>query len=177
MSLPEVVYGNNHFYLVNESRGLLYEFSPVEALKLINFEVVKDSHTDKMDSIVDNMANMSLQQCEEKLLNLIDVIPEQIKIAEAKYWKGKDFSKVKDFKNVEIISDWTFSTPYKGNVRYIHNHIDRIKNETNLVLSSGIDKDAAEITVTPSEEGIPYDRLTPQNPIVEFGDLYLFEDD
>lgn len=43
-------------------------------------------------------------------------------------------SKVKDFKQIEIISDWTYSTTYKGNVRYISKHINRIKNETSLEL-------------------------------------------
>ena len=60
------------------------------------------------------------------------MVPTQLKIKEAEYWKGKDFTKVKDFKNVEVISDWTFSTPYKGTVGYLHNHVQRIKNETNL---------------------------------------------
>lgn len=57
------------------------------------------------------------------MLNLIDVIPKQLEINEAKYWKKRDFSKVKNFHNVEIISDWTFSTPYKGSVRYLANHV------------------------------------------------------
>lgn len=43
-------------------------------------------------------------------------------------------SKVKDFKQIEIISDWTYSSTYKGNVRYISNHADRLKNETSLDL-------------------------------------------
>jgi hypothetical protein len=62
------------------------------------------------------------------MLNLVDVIPKQLKIKEAEHWKNKDFSKVKDFNNVEIISDWTFSTPYKGSIHYLHNHINRIKD-------------------------------------------------
>ena len=45
-------------------------------------------------------------------------------------------TKVKDFKEIEIISDWTFSTPYKGNVRYLSKHVDRIRKETSLNLET-----------------------------------------
>jgi len=33
---------------------------------------------------------------------------------------------------VEIISDWTYSTPYKGNVFYLSRHGKRISIETSL---------------------------------------------
>lgn len=41
-------------------------------------------------------------------------------------------SKVKDFKQIEIISDWTYSTPYKGTVKYLSKHAEDIKKETSL---------------------------------------------
>ena len=50
------------------------------------------------------------------MLNTIDMIPERIEVKEAALWKKKDLSGIKDFKQLEIISDWTFSTPYKGTV-------------------------------------------------------------
>lgn len=37
-----------------------------------------------------------------------------IQVAQAETWKKKDTSKIKDFVTVEAMSDWTFSTPYKG---------------------------------------------------------------
>lgn len=71
---------------------------------------------------------------EERHLNLIDIVPERIEAKEAVHWKDKDTSKVKDFKQIEIISDWTYSSTYKGNVRYIANNFERIKKETSLEL-------------------------------------------
>lgn len=83
-------------------------------------------------------------------------------------------SKVKDFKQIEIISDWTYSTTYKGNVRYISNHIDRLKNETSLKLES--DK-KGEMRVEPTDDQIPLDKLGRDNPILHFGEVFLYEDD
>jgi hypothetical protein len=59
---------------------------------------------------------------------MIDLITEEVEVKEAKVWKKKDVSKIKDFTKVEIISDWTFSSAYKGSVRFLTNHTERIKN-------------------------------------------------
>lgn len=73
---------------------------------------------------------MSLE--EDLPLNMIDMVPKRIEVKEAQHWKGKDMSKVKDFKQIEIISDWTYSTPYKGNVFRLSKRAKRIQLETNL---------------------------------------------
>lgn len=63
---------------------------------------------------------------------MVDLIPTRIEVKDAHVWKKKDTSKVKDFKQIEIISDWTYSTTYKGNVRYLSKHVERILKETAL---------------------------------------------
>jgi len=35
-------------------------------------------------------------------------------------------SKVKDFKELEIISDWTYSSPYKGTIHKLSEAFERI---------------------------------------------------
>ena len=76
---------------------------------------------------------------------------------------------------MEIISDWTFSTAYKGSLRFISNHSDRIKNLTGLRLICS--EPQGEIRVEQTEEQIPYNKLGPENPILHHGSLYLFESD
>lgn len=48
------------------------------------------------------MKKMSLTLCglkdNEKSLNLIDIIPSNVKVEQSKHWEGKDTSKIKDFK-------------------------------------------------------------------------------
>ena len=39
----------------------------------------------------------------------------------AKHWKGKDTSKIKDYKQITETSDWTYSTAYKGTIKYLSN--------------------------------------------------------
>jgi len=58
----------------------------------------------------------------------VDVVLDPIEVKEASLWKKKDLSKIKDFAKVEITSDWTFSTSYKGSLRFLSNHADHIKN-------------------------------------------------
>ena len=68
-------------------------------------------------------------------MNLIDVIPAKVEVAQAGFWKGKDTSKIKDYKQVTFTSDWSFCTSYKGTVRYLSTASKTIKDETNLQLN------------------------------------------
>jgi hypothetical protein len=71
--------------------------------------------------VTDKLAGLSVDG--ESHLNYIDMIPKNIEVKQADLWRKKDMSKVKDFKAIEIISDWTYSTPYKGSVKYLSNHV------------------------------------------------------
>lgn len=119
---------------------------------------------------------LSLDESSDIKLNQIDLIPQKIEVKDSHIWKKKDMSKVKDFKQIEIISDWTYSTPYKGNVRYLSKYADHILKETSLQLEQDSDS-KIELSVESTEEGIPYDRLGRDNPILHFGEVYMFEDD
>ena len=63
---------------------------------------------------------------------MIDLKPKLIEVKEAMHWKNKDMSKVKDFKQIEVISDWTYSTTYKGSLFRLSKHAKRILLETSL---------------------------------------------
>ena len=63
--------------------------------------------------------NLDSDKGSDKELNLIDVIPANVKVENSKHWEGRDTSKIKDFVQVTPTSDWTFSTPYKGTTRYL----------------------------------------------------------
>lgn len=100
-----------------------------------------------------------------------------VQVQQAKHWKNKDTSKIKDFKEIEYCSDWTYTTPYKGTVRYLSQATKHIKDVTSLELTAN--KDASNVLVlkeTPDEK-ISFEMLGPENPIVHFGEVYLFECD
>ena len=52
----------------------------------------------------------------ERLLNSINLKPQQIEVKGSNIWKEKDMSKIEDLKTIEKTFDWTFSTPYKGTI-------------------------------------------------------------
>ena len=68
---------------------------------------------------------------------------------------------IKDFKKLEVISDWTFSTPYKGSVGFLSKHADRIKQFTSLEIPRNLAEEAKphKITIQMTEENIPFERL------------------
>ena len=112
-------------------------------------------------------------------MNLVDVIPNQLVVKEADIWKKKDMSKIKDFKQIEIISDWTYSTPYKGNVFRLSRHARRIQLETSLKLPVFEKHGPIDLKIDDSDKDleIPLSRLGRENPILHFSELYLYESD
>lgn len=54
----------------------------------------------------------------------------------------------------EAVSDWTFSTPYKGSFTFLSAQAERIKNHTDLTLNSETCEGRLRVEVT--EGGIPY---------------------
>jgi len=69
---------------------------------------------ESLEKLILNISNLSK---EEKNLNLIDVFLPRVQVAMAQHWKNKDKTKIKDYREVNETSDWTFSTPYKGTIR------------------------------------------------------------
>lgn len=187
MGMPEVFYGFNHLYIANPSKDLLLEFSPVPALSLSAFVAQQRMLRSKGEaSLAEGLSQLGLGAEasvaaaveEERKLNLVDIVPRLIEVKEANLWKKKDMSKVKDFKQIEIISDWTYSTPYKGNVFKLSRHAKRVKLETSLVIpAEAVPSSNLHVELAPEGTEIPLSRLGRDNPIVHFGEIYLYEDD
>lgn len=129
------------------------------------------------------MKKMSVTQSglkeNEKTLNCIDIVPASVKVEQSKHWEGKDTSKIKDFQQVTQTSDWTYSTPYKGTTRYLSGAAKSIKEATNLDLAAEETKENTDhLRVQQvAEATIPFDKLGPENPIVHFSEIHLFECD
>lgn len=93
-------------------------------------------------------------------------------------WQKKDTSKIKDYKEVTWTSDWTYSTPYKGTVRYLSQQAKKIHDETNLEIDFDKDAKTGHLTLKALPEAqIKFEMLSPENPIVHFGEVFLFESD
>lgn len=136
MGLPEVFYGFNHVYISSKEHNIVLDFNAIDSLSYSGFskreqflhkdgrnDFTKPADSDEAAGITEGLDKLMLEQSGltqgEKDLNLVDVIPASIRVEQAKHWENKDTSKIKDFKQVAETSDWTFSTPYKGTVRYL----------------------------------------------------------
>ena len=101
-----------------------------------------------------------------------------VQVAMAGFWKNKDKTKIKDYKEYEATSDWTYSSSYKGTTRYLSLYAKKAADETNLEIDHNKDgpTDTLSLAATP-EATIPFNMLSPDNPIKHFGQVYLFETD
>lgn len=107
-TLPDIVYGDNRLLLVNKKKDFLYEFSPIDSLNLSGYELQEQ---------------MLWKEEEKDQINSIDIIPGNIEVQQAAEWKKKDVSKIEDFTELKPISDWTYSTPYKGTILKLSEHV------------------------------------------------------
>ena len=134
-----------------------------------------------MDDLAAEMDKLMLEHSgltsNEKSLNEIDILPENVVVQQAGHWKNKDTSKIKDFKAVEQTSDWTYSTSYKGTVRYLNTAAAHVKDQTSLELEANKDSTAQLELKDMPESSINFGMLSPDNTILHFGEVYLFEDD
>ncbi|CAI2375410.1 unnamed protein product [Moneuplotes crassus] len=179
-ALPDIVFGYNRIYMVNKKRNFLYEFSPIDALTLCSYAVqTKRLHPDQVEETKDeaSMDEETKEVDQFTALNRIDLKPKNVEVSMADKWKDKDTSKIEDFKELEIISDWTYSTPYKGTVLPLSENVERIKQDFDLEIEPQEEPENSEITIERTEDEIPIHRLTPENPILHYMEIEMFEDE
>ena len=178
--LPDILFGYNRIFMVNKKRNFLYEFSPVDSLSLCSFAFLnKRLHPDaREDAKEEETPAEEEKEADERIaLNRVDLKPANVQVSMASKWKDKDTSKIEDFKELEIISDWTYSTPYKGTIHYLDKNIANIKEDFDLDIEVTEEPDQSEISIERTEEQIPIERLTPENPILHYMEVELFEDE
>jgi len=111
-------------------------------------------------------------------LKLCSGQPAKIKLAFSKNWKESNKGQVEKIKNSTQDSstldyDWTYSTPYTGDISYIvqdQNNIDVSKTTTfikNPNFGVGVE----------TTETMDLERLKKQDPIITFSEIMLFEDE
>lgn len=134
--LPEVFYGKNKLIATMPSKNLMIEICPIDAISLTSF-IKREAYLKSTPE----PRHCSVAQ-DKKVLNLIDMIPTMLEVKQAEHWKKKDTSKIKDFTKIEIVSDWTYSTPYKGTYSFVSNRQQSLKNATGLSIESVVNPDA-----------------------------------
>ena len=54
------------------------------------------------------------------------MIPPVIQAHQSARWEAKDKSGIKDFQVMQKTTDWSFQTPYKGNVHLLKDYQDKL---------------------------------------------------
>lgn len=107
---------------------------------------------------------------------MIDLIAPNVQVDMAKHWKDKDTSKIKDFKTVTQTSDWTFTSPYKGTVKYLSQAAQNVFDTVGLNLAVG-NKSTGHLRVETTKDEIPFAMLGQDNPIQHYAETWLYESD
>lgn len=184
-TLPDILFGYNRLFFVNKKRNFLYEFSPIDSLSLSSFALQdirlhpEEREEEKADPDQEEEKKEESHTGHDEITNLnrIDLKPAKVEVSMAAKWKDRDTSEINDFKELEVISDWTYSTPYKGTVLHLDKNIERIKEDFDLEITIDEQPEHNEIKIERTEEEIPVDRLTPANPIIKYMECELFEDE
>ena len=149
--LPEVFYGYNRLFVVNKEKNFCYEFNPLQFMSLTKYDIRQKLYDDKK----------------------IYYIPPQVKVQYHKTWDNIKVEGRDDIKRVEATSDWSFSSPYMGNISSI------AKSEINMFYPDIKDDKSFEIKFGNDTNGIkiPLEKLGPQNKIIEYCQVDFFEDE
>jgi len=175
--IPDAFYGYNSLYLINSKHDFVYKIAATDSLKLCSLEerkahdflsLEKDKKIEDLKSLVDE-ENKKYNEKKE-VYNPINVIPELILAKQSEMWKKKDFSKIKDFQHLEVTSDWTYTTPYKGSLAYLSK--TSIPNFTNTIAP-----EKSLIITEPTNDQLPLHKLGQDNPILNYAEVPFFEDD
>ena len=181
-SVPEILYGNNYLKIGNPTKDIMLTFTPQESLSLAGYakresEYIPIGAGETPAEYISRINERYNEKTEiREVLGRIDVIPDGIKALQADIWGKKDTSGIKDYKQMEVISDWTYSTPYKGYIYYLSQQSKEIQGVFGD-MPEGAQGNNIYINILPQPISIPTEKLTPENPIIRYEDITLFEDD
>ena len=174
---PDIFYGYNSIYLVNQKHDFVYRVTAVEALQFCAFEVrekqplLRVGVEGETEEIKNQIVEQNTKFSESKeIYNPLNFIPTTILAKQSEVWMKKDFNSIKDFQKIEPISDWTYTTPYKGSLSYLSKC-----TIPNFVMTASSTRSSVEVGLT--MEQIPFHKLGKDNPVLHFDEIPLFEDD
>jgi hypothetical protein len=162
--LPEMLFGNNIFYLVNSANNFVYEINPLEMLDMASY-AWRQENIIKAENILEVGDS-----------NFIYYTPSEVKVQYHKRWKEIKIER-EDVKKLEPTEDWTFSSPYMGSIHYLDKHqiFDSISDQ----LKTPFDpfKNYSKFKIGKTELNLPVERLGQENPIIKYMEVNLFDDE
>ena len=184
-AVPEMLYGDNRLYLACPQLNFILSFSPLECVKLCDFNVQRQRLAGSFDEHEDS------ENYTQHDLNSIDLMPAPIEAHQSGQWKDKDLSNVQFgvVSEIEKTCDWTFASAYKGTIGSLKTALDQIPTEFSIpedlanTLAEQIPEDAANAFAASirrdpaSVQDLPTHMLGQDNPIKVYGQVDLYEDE
>lgn len=177
-NLPEMFFGYNRFFIIfPKEKNLILEVNPIHILEYTNYEIIKQSFVDvKNPDLKDNKYNV----------NPSYYFPEDCKCQFYNKWKQTKVPEQTDIQSKTAISDWAFSSPYmghfqefnshkllqehlKGSYEYLNIYFDKENKDENF--------NKTKIIREFTNDKIPVERLTPENPVLKYWEIPLFDDE
>jgi type 2A phosphatase activator TIP41 len=162
--VPDAFFGRNIAQFFHKGSDFLYEFNAFDALLLTRHDNQKAL-----------LAKKGFDKT--KLVNSINYLPTDIKVKMAESWKDYKPPEDTEIKDVAIIGDWTCGTPYKGTVKEPGSALNLADPPNEIVQKSTLLKESAVHLVEETSEDIPISKLGMDNPILNYNEVTLFEDD
>jgi len=189
--LPSMFYGFNRFYITNPKNNFIFEINPIRMMDLCNYK--------ERNSRLFNMEIAEKEKSQKPLLDSIYYFPPDLKVQFYDKWKNIKCDR-NDIQKKEPTDDWSYSTPYIGdigrinkhkiyenNVAQFNSHFENLNNLNNLknkeidhAQSKDIENDIngnGNISIELTNEDIPLDMLGQDNPIIHFMVINLFDDE
>ena len=143
--LPEMVYGNNRFILINETKDFVYEINPFD---MLNFSSLSErekyyKHKNKraLTNMYENETNIQ-EKCKT-----IYYIPRDLKVQFSIYWQNLKLNRVQP-----ATMDWSYSTTYLGSISNLTTH----RIYTNHINKTRMIHPNKNVSVDFTDEDIPY---------------------
>lgn len=155
--LPEMLYGSNRFYIINQSTNFIYEINPLHMLDLSCFN-------ERKMNIIENISKESnLANSFNDSLNFIYYCPPKINSCHTK------------IQLEDTLSDFTFSSSYMGTIGKLNDH-KLFLNEEKHFSNFDFFNTYPNFFIDKTSEEIPSHKLEQSNPILKYIEINLFED-
>jgi hypothetical protein len=170
--LPDMLFGNNRFYIVNAKHNFVYEINPLQMLDMGSY-ALRDQKL---------MSKEKIEKGEfipgETDPNFIYYIPTDVKVQYYDKWKNMKIER-EDVKKLDPTEDWTFSSSYMGTMGELDKHGLLVNNTTNNELLNAFDPFVKHknVDIKGTDENLPINRLGQENPIIKYMEINLYDDE
>lgn len=175
--LPDMLFGYNRFYLVNSKNNFLLEINPLHMLDLCNYQEREKKYInlDKKDDKIVKTEEKSEHSNATSDSNFIYYIPNEVKVQYYNKWKNMKIER-EDVKKLDPTEDWSFSSSYMGTIGKLKDH--RLF-DTNSKHFENFDllKEYKDVEIKQTDESLPIGRLGPDNTILKYMELNLYDDE